>query len=92
MIFLSLPGAVSYTHLQVTLGSIVFHHAGTLQDQEKIARLDSEFKTTYRLIMERPGMMEDVYKRQVRQCGTWDGPWRSGIRMWTLWQLSLIHI
>ena len=26
--------------------------------QEKIARLDSEFKTTYRLIMERPGMME----------------------------------
>ena len=28
------------------------------KDQEKIARLDSEFKTTYRLIMERPGMME----------------------------------
>ena len=27
------------------------------KDQEKIARLDSEFKTTYRLIMERPGMM-----------------------------------
>ena len=25
------------------------------KDQEKIARLDSEFKTTYRLIMERPG-------------------------------------
>ena len=28
------------------------------KDQEKIARLDSEFKTTYRLIMERPGMIE----------------------------------
>ena len=28
------------------------------KDHVKIARLDSEFKTTYRLIMERPGMME----------------------------------
>ena len=28
------------------------------KDQEKIALLDSEFKTTYRLIMERPCMME----------------------------------
>lgn len=30
----------------------------TEKDQEKIARLDSEFKTTYCLIMERPGMVE----------------------------------